>query len=283
MKKIPIRHIEEPNLAGNFSIKSIENLLNESDMVQELHGHNFFYLLVVKTGSGAHEIDFINHSVDDGTLFLMRPGQVHQLTLKAGSTGYLLQFKPGFFDAQDKLTPQFLRQVSHRNFCKLPQIQFDKLDKHLTHILQEFTDQQEGYQDAIKSSLHIFFIELLRKCHANKAAIPVNNSYAQEKLEQFLELLETHLTIHKQVAEYSRLMNLSQYQLSTITKSLLDKKPSELINDTIILESKRQLLATPNQVNQIAYHLGYEDASYFIRFFKKHTGFSPETFRNNFK
>lgn len=283
MQKIPIRHIEEPNLAGNFSIKSIEDLLNEKDMVQGLHGHNFFYLLVVKKGSGAHEIDFINHPVANGTLFLMRPGQVHQLTLKAGSTGYLLQFKPGFFDANDKLTPPFLRKVSHRNFCKMPQIQFDKLDKHLSHIFQEFTNQQEGYQDSIKSGLHIFFIELLRQCHEGKSAIPATNSYAQDKLEQFLELLETHLTSDKQVASYAKLMNLSQYQLSAVTKALLDKTPSELINDTIILEAKRQLLATPNQVNQIAYQLGYEDVSYFIRFFKKHTGVSPETFRQNFK
>ena len=27
---------------------------------------------------------------------------------------------------------------------------------------------------------------------------------------------------------------------------------------------------------------GYEDVSFFIRFFKKHTGFSPEAFRHKF-
>ncbi|MNX81047.1 HTH-type transcriptional regulator ChbR [compost metagenome] len=63
----------------------------------------------------------------------------------------------------------------------------------------------------------------------------------------------------------------------------MDKTPSELINEHLLLESKRQLLATSNQVNQIAYNLGYEDVSYFIRFFKKHIGLSPEAFRHNFK
>ena len=79
------------------------------------------------------------------------------------------------------------------------------------------------------------------------------------------------------------MLNLSTYQLNAITKTTLGKTCSDLINEYIILESKRYLLATSNQVNQIAYHLGYEDVSYFIRFFKKHTGYSPETFRHNSK
>jgi AraC family transcriptional regulator, transcriptional activator of pobA len=61
------------------------------------------------------------------------------------------------------------------------------------------------------------------------------------------------------------------------------KTVSALINEQIILEAKRYLLATHNQVKDIADHLGYEDVSYFIRFFKRHTGHSPEAFRKNFK
>jgi AraC-like DNA-binding protein len=79
------------------------------------------------------------------------------------------------------------------------------------------------------------------------------------------------------------MLNLSNYQLNAITKTTLGKTCSEVIDEYIILESKRNLLATSNQVTQIAFHLGYEDVSYFIRFFKKHTGYSPEAFRNNFR
>jgi YesN/AraC family two-component response regulator len=59
------------------------------------------------------------------------------------------------------------------------------------------------------------------------------------------------------------------------------KTASELINEYIILEAKRYLLATPNQIKEIADQLGYEDVSYFIRFFRKQTGYSPEAFRHN--
>jgi AraC-like DNA-binding protein len=75
-------------------------------------------------------------------------------------------------------------------------------------------------------------------------------------------------------------MNLSHYQLNEITKVTVGKTASELINEHIILEAKRYLLATSNQIKDIADHLGYEDVSYFIRFFKKQSGYSPESFRH---
>ncbi|WP_409994868.1 helix-turn-helix domain-containing protein [Chitinophaga pinensis] len=49
----------------------------------------------------------------------------------------------------------------------------------------------------------------------------------------------------------------------------------------MILEARRQLRATTEQINNIAFRLGYEDVSYFIRFFKKHTGYTPDAFRQN--
>lgn len=97
-----------------------------------------------------------------------------------------------------------------------------------------------------------------------------------------MELVEGNITQYKQVSQYADLLNLTVYQLNAITKALLNKNASQLINEYIILEAKRNLLATANQVSQIAYHLGYEDVSYFIRFFKKHTGFTPDAYRHNF-
>lgn len=287
MENIPIRHLheiqKEPNLSGSFSIRDVQELLDEKDMVQELHRHDFFYILVLKKGSGYHEIDFIPYEVCNHSVFLMRPGQVHQLTLKSGSTGYLIQFKTDFFYSQNQLSQQLLGKVSYKNFCALDHNRFKKLDMILDYILKEYTDKQEGYQEVIKSNLSIFFIELVRHRQNKTTPATDTHSYAQEQLEKFLELLETNFTKDRQVSQYAAMLHLSTYQLNAVTKTLLNKTASELITEYLVLESKRQLLATSNQVNQIAYHLGYEDVSYFIRFFKKHTGHSPESFRHNFK
>ncbi|TRX59457.1 helix-turn-helix domain-containing protein [Fulvivirga sp. M361] len=282
MEHIPIRNIDATQgksfFFKSFSIRDVQGLLAEKDMIQELHRHDFFYVLALKKGTGDHEIDFTSYKVCDHSVFFMRPGQVHQLTLKAGSTGYLMQFKTDFYYSYDTLSNQLLRKASNLNLYQSEVNRFEKLLSILTYIFQEYTDKQEGYKEVIKANLGIFLVELIRQNSDN----PSNsvNSYEQERLEEFSELLETHISSHKQVSQYAGMLNLSSYQLNAITKATRGKTCSELINEYIILESKRYLLATTNQVNQIAYHLGYEDVSYFIRFFKKHTGYSPEAFRH---
>jgi AraC family transcriptional regulator, transcriptional activator of pobA len=285
MKNIPVRHIKsplrEPNLSENFGIRDIGDMLAGKDMAQELHRHDFFFILVLKKGRGNHEIDFNSHKVCDGTIFFMRPGQVHQLNLKAGSSGYLMQFNKDFYSPNDNAARQLLRRASNKSLCQPDTKRVKRLMAIVTSIFQEYRDKQEGFQEVMKAYLGIFFIELTRNRQNSKSQANNTNSYQQERLEELSELLETHIATHKHVSQYADMLNLSSYQLNAITGATLGKSCSELINEFIILESKRSLLATSNLVNQIAYQLGYEDVSYFIRFFKKHTGRSPEAFRVN--
>lgn len=287
MKNIPIRQLgtaqsENPFL-GQFKIRRLEDIVGETDLVHQLHRHDFFFILAVQKGTGQHTIDFTPFQVQDHVVFILRPGQVHQLELKAGCTGFLLEFNTEFYSPKDKVASQRLRKASNKNYCALELNRFDKLYAVLSSMFQEFRDKQEGYQEVIKACLDIFFIEVVRQSPNPKGEPKVNNPYSQERFEEFLALLEKYLATHKQVSQYTDLMSLSPYQLNEITKSSVGKTASELINEHIVLEAKRYLLATPNQVKDIADLLGYEDFSYFIRFFKKHTGYSPETFRHNFK
>lgn len=287
MKTIPIRHLEasqkEPNLSGSFVIKNLQELLNGKDMVHELHRHNFFFFLALKKGIGKHEIDFVSYDVTDYTVFIIRPGQVHKLELGSNSDGFMIQFNTEFYYPIEKEVSFLLQKVSATNRYQLEEDSFLKLDLFLTSIFTEYKNKAEAYKEVIKSNLRILFIELMRLRNTGNKTSNTKDLYVQERLEEFLHLLETNITSKKQVSQYATILNLSNYQLNAITKQTLGKTASELINEQVILDSKRYLLATSNQINQIAYHLGYEDVSYFIRFFKKHTGYSPEAYRKKLK
>ena len=283
MKVIGVRQIKEPDFSEGFSIRNIGTLLSGKDLVQELHRHNFFFALFLEKGTGKHSIDFINYPVSDYSVFFMRPGQVHQLTLKQGSKGYLIQFNREFYAPKEEPVNFVLRKVSYKNYCPLSSEKFRKIFSQLSFIFEEYTQKQDRYKEAITASLEILFIELVRQSKNPKEIKNDGTKYSQEQLEGLLELLQKHIVTHKQVTQYAEMMHLTTFQLNRITKETTGRTCSQLINEQIVLEAKRNLLATIIQVNQIAFDLGFEDPSYFIRFFKKHTNFSPEAFRKNFK
>ncbi len=287
MKNIPIRNIpvnqSAQDVSGAFVIRALEPLLSEKDMVQELHRHDYFYILVLEKGNGTHDIDFNSYKVSDNSVFFLRPGQVHQLKLKSGGRGYVMQFNPYFYHPGDNESKQLLKKAGSKTLCQPDTKNFGKLLRILENIFQEFTDKQEGYQEVIRANLRIFFIELVRQKQNISNGQFEANPHNQERLDEFVELLERNIAKHKQVSDYAEMMHLSNYQLNAITKDTLGKSCSKVINDAVMLEAKRYLLATSNQVSQIAFNLGFEDISYFIRFFKKHSGFSPEAFRRKFK
>lgn len=285
MKDIPIKHInnQESNLTEDFKIRRIEDIIFENDLNEDLHRHDFFLFLFLSKGKGFHEIDFNNHVINDYSLYLIRPGQVHKLHIKKGSIGYIMQFKKDFLYSHNNISQNHLTKLIQHNIYNLEKEGIKKIETILNEVYKEYTLKAKGYQEVLKANLSIFLIELLRQRKNKPTTTASGTPYAQEKLEQFLELVESNSNTLKQVSQYVDLLNLSSYQLNSITKKLLDKTPSDIINDYIILEAKRQLLATSKQVSQIAYHLGYDDVSYFIRFFKKHTALSPESFRQNSK
>jgi AraC family transcriptional activator of pobA len=285
MKKIPVRRISDKmqNDVQRFSIRSLETILDGKPMNDDLHRHNYFFILVVRSGSGEHHIDFRNYPVKDRSVFVLRPGQIHQLKLDKDCKGFLMQFDSEFYSPADVSAKRRFRRVTSKNACFPEQSGFEKMDSVLTDIYTEFRNKETDYSDFIRASLDIFFIESFRQSNDPDQKFNTEIYYDQERFEEFQELLEQFVAEHKSVMEYAEILGVSVYQLNKITKSAVGKTVSELINEQLILESKRTLLGTSNQVKDIAYSIGFEDVSYFIRFFKKNTGFSPEAFRTNFK
>ncbi|MGG6231122.1 AraC family transcriptional regulator [Tenacibaculum sp. SDUM215027] len=281
MQKIQIRTIKEPNLLGSFSISNLNTLLAEKDMVEKTHRHDFFFVLAIEKGSGEHLIDFKNYSINNYSVFILRPSQVHQLVLKKNSKGYIIAFDNNFYSPEEKLKKEMFLTVSRNNYYKLETETYHRLASILNYIFSEYSSKKIMFRDTIKVNLDLFFIELFRQTK-NSDIQTKNNSYSIKLLEKLLELLDIHFYNNKQVIYYADKLNLTTYQLNSITKKTLGKSCSQLINERIILEAKRNLIATTNQVNEISYHLGYNDTSYFIRFFKKQTGLTPEAFRQNF-
>jgi AraC-like DNA-binding protein len=101
-------------------------------------------------------------------------------------------------------------------------------------------------------------------------------------LSGFFELLNLHYCTRHQPNFYADQLHITIATLRRHCQEAFAQSPSELIQQKLVDEAKRLLLDTGRSVKEIAYDLGFEDESYFIRFFRQHALLPPRAFRRTF-
>ncbi|KOS06125.1 AraC family transcriptional regulator [Flavobacterium akiainvivens] len=76
-------------------------------------------------------------------------------------------------------------------------------------------------------------------------------------------------------------LNISSRYLSDLLKQETGKTAIEHIHIHLVTMAKNMLLASGNNVSEIAYLLGFENSSYFTRLFKKQVGLNPLEFKKS--
>ena len=84
---------------------------------------------------------------------------------------------------------------------------------------------------------------------------------------------------HRPLDFYAGRLGLTATHLNRICREHLGDTALGLIHQRTILEAKRYLTFTSLSAKEIALALGFEDPSYFARFFKTQTGSPPLAFR----
>jgi AraC family transcriptional regulator, transcriptional activator of pobA len=286
-KSIPIFTIEQLNacekdIIMNVDIRRLEVHMRKLSPKDFPHRHNFYNLIYIKKGSGIHNIDFKKFEIEANQLFFMNDGQVHEWILSDDTVGYTLFFKKEFYDIVEKNLSLQALPFFNNNENDVPYVIFEPLQAHFIEnifeeIINEF-EKNEIYRDSqIKSLLKIILVHAIRIYKTELNLTP--NNLNVSKIRNFQNLIESNFKIEKSVKFYAEKINITANYLNAICKETVGKTAGDMVRDRIILEAKRLLLHSAFSVCEIAYKLGYEDCSYFIRLYKKNTGTTPEKFR----
>mgnify|MGYP001206112813 CR=1 FL=1 len=85
----------------------------------------------------------------------------------------------------------------------------------------------------------------------------------------FLGLVDEYYSENLTVGFYAEKLNITATYLSRLVNEVYNKSVSEFINERVVLEAKRIIRLSSKSIKEISFELGFNDPSYFSRFFKK--------------
>lgn len=253
--------------------------------VSELAPHRAgFYTLAFSFGTEQlrytlNENDFAYPS---NFLLCVAPGQVVTWKKRGDWFGYCTFFKSEFLQFAAQLN--FLQQYPFFNFSEsnllpLEAESFVSTKLLFEQILREQAQEAPFSEEIIKAHFQAILWKVRRIYEAQVEHKPRKRAGAV-LTAQFQYLLNEHFLQKNRVEEYAALLNVSANYLSQTVKAVTGSTAKSLISQRRIEEAKFLLRYTTRNIAEIAFHLGFSEATHFSKLFKKLTGMTPQTFRD---
>ena len=150
-------------------------------------------------------------------------------------------------------------------------------------LLKVYFDQSECtcISQLVLCQLKAFFIGFHEYLQRNPQYRPdeVKSYRVRELFNRFMMLLEKDYKISRDVNYYAAQMSISSKYLTNIVNQVTGHTPKTIIDQYVILQLKLHLKRSTQSIKEMAWEFHFADVSFFCRYFKKHTGLTPQQIR----
>ncbi|GAA0872982.1 hypothetical protein GCM10009117_21290 [Gangjinia marincola] len=255
-----------------------------SKEIKKPHRVEFYQIFWFQEGSPTHMVDFKPIKINPNSLLFINKNSVQLFDTETTFKGKAILFTDNFF-CKTKLDTRFLKStILFNDLLSVAQINIsDSIIETIFKQLETETENiKDEYQaDIIRNDLRNLLLHSERERKKQGFVEFVKDTNLEFALI-FKDLLEYNFIQHKNVGFYANKMNISTKRLNQTTLRIFGKSPKNIIDDRVLLECKRLLIYTSDSVKEIAYSLGFEEPTNFIKYFKKHTGETPNSFSEQY-
>jgi AraC family transcriptional activator of pobA len=270
-----------------FEIKNISDIYNfNKEILTKPHRAEFYQIIWIQKGSPIHYIDFKSIELKKNSILFVPKDCVSFFDNSHDYDGKIFLFTDSFF-GNDFNNVQFLQNtILYNNLYEISLIKINEKVVELFNVIEAMQTELATLNDLaqpiiLRNLLHNFLL-LAERTKPIQGFKEIKLSANLDYLMLFKDLLEKNFRSNKSVSKYASDLSISEKRLNKATSQILDKTPKQLIDERILLEAKRLLVHSNSTIKEIAFILGYEEPTNFIKYFRKHTQNTPSDFREQY-
>lgn len=287
-KRIPLFELfGEDGGGGDAEFIHLEDIQSRSSLYNweispHAHGH-LFQSVIIQSGDAVVRIDGVRQHVAGPAAILLPPGVVHDFQFRPGTHGHVLTIAEsvlvGAAPPQARSFAQAL--CAEARIIPLGGQPGDtaRIAILIGQLEAEFHSAHPGRNLMFDWLVRAILMQVVRQS-PRAGEEPGLDRNRVRLFNRFRRLVEEHYLEHWPVSRYAGDLGTTEGQLNRLCRRYGGRSTHEIIRDRLMLEARRRLIYIAAPVTRLAYELGFEDPSYFCRFFKKYAGLSPAEFRS---
>ena len=260
-------------------------------------------ILICRKGKARLQVNYKDWELYEGAVITLFPNDVVELKVdgdckspetengdcKSPQTANnfqaeILKYNPSLLREASLQLEQTVYSSLRKDRCRQDTPVVTNIINGMFSLLKVYFDQSECtcISQLVLCQLKAFFIGFHEYLQRNPQYRPdeVKSYRVRELFNRFMMLLERDYKISRDVNYYAAQMNISSKYLTNIVNQVTGHTPKTIIGQYVILQLKLHLKRSTQSIKEMAWEFHFADVSFFCRYFKKHTGLTPQQIRS---
>lgn len=242
-------------------------------------------LVLCTSGGGKIGIDTKEYDIKPNTLIIIHPkNYIRTITSQKGGAANIIMCSRNIIEELipklSDLTP-LLIQKRAEPVAQLSEDEAESLNTFYSFLKNKLNGRHTPFlKKKVLCVLQAILFEIMDLHVPEQTSEQNRKSRKQEIMTKFIFAISEDFRTERQVSYYADRLCITPKHLSAVVKEISGRTAGEWIEEYVTMEAKVLLKSTDLTIQEIASKLNFTNQSFFGKYFKHQTGYSPTEYRS---